>query len=253
MNVVAIIQARMASSRLPGKVMLPIEGQPMLARVVNRVAESEEIDLLVVATTTDAEDEQIEALCRELGIKSFRGHPLDVLDRVYQCAHQEKADVVVRLTGDCPLIDPGIIDLTISTFLGSEPPLDFVANRLPTERSYPIGLDTEVCSFSALQEVWERADQPYQREHVMPSFYAPSSPYHIKILHHDPDYGHLRWTVDTKEDLQLVCEVYRHFAPREDFSWLDIIKLYRDRPDLAAINMGVDHKTHLDVDQRGHT
>ncbi len=249
-RVVAIVQARMASSRLPGKVMADIEGEPMLARVVDRARRAACLDDIVVATTTDPGDRETVRFCERRDIPVFRGHPSDVLDRFYRCAASEKADVIVRITGDCPLIDPDLIDLTTKALLDADPALDFTANRLPQNRTYPIGLDTEVCSFGALEIAWEEADQRYQREHVMPFIYEHEDRFRIRVIEYDVDLGGMRWTVDTPEDLELIRQVYRHFGGRDDFSWLEVLRLFEERPELATINAEVEHKTRYDVDQR---
>jgi len=265
---VAIIQARMSSTRLAGKVLLEIAGQPMLVRVVERTRRARQVNDLVVATTQDAADDPIEELCRLRGYTCHRGSMQDVLDRYYHAARLSKAEVVVRITADCPLIDPDLIDLTIREFLGSG--ADFAANRLPPpwKRTYPIGLDVEVCSFSALEQAWREARKPYQREHVMPFLYEGTvfendarnpgvalSPRGFKIvyLNHEPDYGVLRWTVDTPEDLALVREIYAHFEGCDNFSWQEVLALFASRPDLARINAGVPHKTFRDVDGQSKT
>ncbi len=189
---VAIIQARMSSSRLPGKVMQDIAGQPMLWHVVNRARHARLVDQVVIATTTDPSDDVLEQFCNQKNLHCYRGSLPDVLDRFYQAANRYRADVIIRLTADCPLLDPQLLDRTVSVFLGNEPNLDpssdhlittqpslitcpyaFAANRLPPpwKRTIPIGLDVEVCSFDALQRAWKEADQSYQREHVMPYLY----------------------------------------------------------------------------------
>jgi spore coat polysaccharide biosynthesis protein SpsF len=187
-----IVQARMASSRLPGKVLLDIGGQPMLAHVVERARRARCVDGVVVATTTDPQDTDIETFCQTRGYPVYRGSMLDVLDRYYQAARIFEAQAVVRLTADCPVIDPGIIDQVVGVLFGDEQvgldagkpassmpagepsfAYDFVANRLPPPwpRTYPIGLDTEACTLQALARAWQEADRPEQREHVMPYFY----------------------------------------------------------------------------------
>ncbi len=263
---VAIIQARTGSIRLPNKVLCDLIGQPVLVRVVERTRRATLVDETVVATTLEAADEAIEALCRQRGYSCFRGSLYDVLDRYYRAAKQFAADVVVRITADCPLIDPDVIDETILKFCRRR--VDFAANRLPPpwHRTYPIGLDVEVCTFAALERAWREATQPFQREHVMPYLYegAPEtntvstkdvlvqSPrgFRILVVHHDPDYGALRWAVDTPEDLEAMRQVYAHFGGRDDFSWKDVLQLYQQRPELSQINAGVKHKSLYDVDLR---
>jgi spore coat polysaccharide biosynthesis protein SpsF len=274
---VAIVQARMASTRLPGKVLLDIAGQPMLVRVVERSRRAQMLDQVVVATTTDPSDDPIAVLCAERGYPCTRGSQHDVLDRYYQAARRYQADIIVRLTADCPVMDPGLIDLTVNGLLGvnryrlNSPSFDFAANRLPPPwgRSYPIGLDIEVCTFAALERAWAEATRPYQREHVMPYLYedersvhysslqpvpphpqAPAGFFRVLHLHHIPDYGALRWTVDTAEDLELVRAIFSRFPGRDDFSWLEVLALFEREPELAALNAGVQHKGYTDVDER---
>lgn len=264
---VAIIQARMASSRLPGKVLLDIGGQPMLVWVIERARRARTVDEVVVATTTDASDEPIVAFCQGRGYPFFRGSVFDVLDRYYQAALQHQAEIVVRLTADCPLIDPDLIDQAVKAFAGlalnaskdgqsveSERPFpyDFVANRLPPPwgRTYPIGLDIEVCSFAGLELAWREATLPYQREHVMPFFYDQPEHFRILLLNHEVNYGNLRWTVDTPQDLELLRQIAAHFPGRNDFSWLEVLELIQSNPHLAQINARVQPKDYRAVDER---
>jgi spore coat polysaccharide biosynthesis protein SpsF len=262
---VAIVQARMNSSRLPGKVLLDIAGQPMLARVVSRAARAASVDQVVLATTTDASDDPVASYCRSKGIPCTRGDQFDVLDRYYQAARKFDAEVLVRVTADCPAIDPGLIDEVVAALL--EGGRDFACNRLPPpwHRSYPIGLDTEACTFAALERAWKEAQEPQQREHVMPYFYenaqlsavsdrlsAGTSPrgFRIALLNHVPDYGQMRWTVDTAQDLEFIRQVYARFAGRDDFTWKDVLVLVGREPKLAEINSAVRHKTLEDIDKR---
>lgn len=248
-RVVAIIQARMASTRLSGKVLANLGGRPVLEWILRRAGRASLIDQVILATTTESEDDEIAEFCNAKAYECFRGSMQDVLDRYYQAALNTKADVVVRITGDCPLIDPGMLDSNIETFLEADPPLDFAANRLPYERTIPIGLDTEICTFPALQTAWTEATQPHQREHVMPFFYENPDRFRILHIQHQPDYGHYRWTVDTPEDLTLLREVVAAFED-DRFSWQDVLALFEARPELAEINAAVSHKNHLDVDAR---
>lgn len=250
MRTVAIIQARMSSSRLPGKVLLDLAGQPMLVRVIERVRRAKTVDAVAVATTTDPADDPIEALCLERGYLVYRGSMFDVLDRFYGAARQFHAQIIVRVTADCPVIDPDIIDHTVNTFLTSG--ADFVANRLPPpwKRTWPIGLDTEVCSFGGLERAWKEAVLPFEREHVMPFFYDVEGRFKILVTDHDPDYGDQRWTVDTPEDMVLLNRIFEHFGGQDTFSWLDVLKLVQTEPELARINAGVRHKVGTEVDSR---
>jgi spore coat polysaccharide biosynthesis protein SpsF len=236
----------MGSTRLPGKVLADIGGRPMLARVVERAQRARTLEECSVATSVEAKDDAVASLCREKGYPVYRGSAADVLDRYYQAAREFKAEVIVRLTGDCPLIDPGVIDTTVNAFLEAEPPVDLAANRLPEGRTFPIGLDTEVCSFGALEQAWRSADQPHQREHVMPYLYEVPGRFRVLRVDHPTDHGRLRWTVDTPEDLELVREIYARFDNRDDFNWLEVVDLFQREPALAAINAQVEHRTFKD-------
>ena len=248
-KVVAIIQARMASSRLPGKVLADLGGQPVLEWIIRRASRARQIDQVIVATTTAAEDDEVAAFCDAKSYACFRGSMQDVLERYYQAAKQAQADVIVRLTGDCPLIDPQMLDSNIETFLQADPALDFASNRLPTERTIPIGLDAEVCIFAALETAWKEAKQPHQREHVMPFFYENPERFRILHIQNEPDLGHYRWTLDTPADLTLLREVVATFQD-DSFGWQEVLALFEARPELSKINAGVDHKSQLDVDTR---
>ncbi len=264
-RVVAIIQGRMSSSRLPGKILADIAGQPMLQRVFIRTSRSASVKETFFATTTDPSDDPVAEYCDFSGIPITRGSLYDVLDRYYQTAKSEKADVVVRITADCPIIDPELIDNVVNTLLEGE--YDFVCNRLPPpwHRTYPIGLDVEACTFKALEQAWKKAKEPQHREHVMPYFYEgvelttvnrqlqtgiSSRGYNIALLHHTTDFGDYRWTVDTPEDLEFIRQVYAHFNGQDDFSWREVLDLVHDNPELMKINASVQHKTLKDIDKR---
>ena len=267
-RIIAIIQARMSSTRLPGKVLRDINDQPMLAHVIERAKRAKLVDEVVLATTTDFSDNPVAEFCAERGYNFTRGSLNDVLDRYYQTAREYKADIIVRLTADCPVLDVDIVDQTIQVLgigeqgVGSrerEINFDFVANRLPPPmgRSFPIGLDTEVCTFTALEKAWQNATEKHQREHVMPYLYEgvnlQSSTFNLQtgisprgfkiaLLNHLPDYGNLRWTVDTPEDLEFIRQLFARFD-NDDFGWQDILDLLEKEPELAKINAGVHHKT----------
>jgi len=221
----------------------------MLAWVVERARMANLINKVVVATTIETSDDLIVDFCTQKGYPVTRGSMQDVLDRYYQTARQYHADIVVRLTADCPLIDPGLIDETIQMFL--ENGVDFAANRLPPpfKRTYPIGMDTEVVTMQALETAWNLADQPFEREHVMPYFYEKPGRFRILQVDYPINYGDRRWTVDTAEDLALIREIISRFDGRMDFTWLEVLGLFEMEPELARINALVQHKTYLDVDQ----
>jgi spore coat polysaccharide biosynthesis protein SpsF len=264
-KIVAIIQGRMSSSRLPGKILADIAGQPMLTRVFTRTSRAKTLDEVIFATTTDSSDDPVAEYCDFSGLPFTRGSLFDVLDRYYQAAFQAKADVVVRITADCPVIDPDLIDDVVNTLLEGE--YDFVCNRLPPpwHRTYPIGLDVEACSFKILKKAWKEAKEPQHREHAMPYFYegvklvtenrslqTGTSPrgFNVALLHHTTDFGDYRWTVDTPEDLEFMRQVYSLFNGRDDFSWQEVLDLVHDEPKLMEINAGVEHKTLQDIDKR---
>lgn len=249
-RVVAIIQARMAASRLPGKVLEDLAGRPVLSWVVARARRAEMVSDVIVATTDESADDAIADFCQNESIPSFRGSMHDVLDRYYQAAKLFKAEVIVRITADCPFIDPVELDRLLDAFFTADPPLDFAANRLPMQRTIPIGLDAEICTFDALETAWHEAKEPHQREHVMPFFYENASRFNTLHLTHHPDYGHFRWTVDTPEDLDLVRQIADHFEGRDDFSWQEILTLIEKYPKLVEINANVPHKEYREVDDR---
>jgi spore coat polysaccharide biosynthesis protein SpsF len=263
---VAILQARMGSSRLPGKVLLDIAGKPMLARVMERTRRSALVDEVVVATSTEASDDPIEGYCLEHGYPCLRGSQFDVLDRFFQVASKLQAGIVVRITADCPVIDPDIVDLTLQEFMQAD--VDFAANRLPPpfRRTFPIGLDVEICKFEALERAWEESTLPYHREHVMPFLYEDvvlkvidtthslgisRRGFRVLLLNQIPDYGSLRWTVDTPADLEFIRRVFAHFGGQDDFSWRDLLALVQENPDLAMVNAGIRPKNLQDFDARG--
>ena len=240
----------MNSSRLPGKVLLDINSKPMLQWVYERTSGARLLDLVSIATTTDPSDDPIQSFCETRGFPLFRGSQYDVLDRYYKAAREYRAEVVVRITADCPLIDPGLIDQVIGEFLHSG--ADFCANRLPPpfHRTFPIGMDTEVASFSALERAWREADIQYEREHVMPYLYDQEGRFKVQVVDNEVDYGSYRWCVDTPEDLEFVRQVTARLSSQQNFTWMDILVLLKREPELTRINSQVLHKTMVDVDER---
>jgi spore coat polysaccharide biosynthesis protein SpsF len=261
----AIIQGRMSSSRLPGKILADIAGQPMLQRVFIRTSRATTITETIFATTTDPSDDPVAEYCDFSGIPFTRGSLYDVLDRYYQAAKQAKADIVVRVTADCPVIDPLLIDNVVNKLLEGE--YDFTANRLPPpfHRTYPIGLDVEACTFVVLEKAWKESTETFHREHVMPYLYegvelsaisrqlsegiSPRG-FKIALLNHTTDFGDYRWTVDTPEDLEFVRQIYSRFDGHDDFSWKEVLDLVHNERELMKINAAVQHKTLKDIDKR---
>ena len=239
MNIVAIIQARMGSSRLPGKVLMDLGGEMVLGRVVRRLQRSRHISKIVVATTTVPADEVIVAECDRLEVLCFRGSEHDVLDRYYQAARANAADAVVRITSDCPLIDPELVDETVEVF--GDKHADYASNVFP--RTYPRGLDTEVFSFDALDRAWREAREAHQREHVTPYLYEHPQIFKLASLSGAADYSRYRWTLDTLEDLELLRTIYSRFHGRDDFSWQEVLRLMEREPELAELNSQVLQKS----------
>lgn len=244
---VAIIQARMGSTRLPGKVLREIHGSPMLYHVARRALAASTLDTVVIATTTESADEEIVSFCHENALLCFRGSEQDVLDRYYRCAREYAAQMVVRITSDCPLIDPEIIDKTVEAFafqssrnqLPENGPPDYASNCIV--RTYPRGLDTEVMTFAALERAWLEAREPYQRAHVTPYFYQNPSRFKVLSVVGGSDFSAHRWTVDTPEDLEFVRAVYSHFGDNS-FSWNEVLRLLEHHPELSEINSSVLQK-----------
>lgn len=239
MNVVAIIQARMGSTRLLGKVIMDLAGEPMLMRVVNRVRRASKLDEVVVATTTNADDDHIVHLCEAHDCTYFRGSEEDLLDRYYQAALAFKADVVVRITSDCPLIEPEIIDRVVNEFLFYYPEVEYVSNTLVY--TFPRGLDMEVMSFNALEQAWREDNNPAWREHVTPYIYRHPEKFKIRNVANDVDYSHMRWTVDTIEDLTFIRKIYNHFQS-DTFTWREVLRLLEMHPEWLEINRHVQQK-----------
>ena len=230
----------------------------MIQRVIERVRRAELLDAVTVATTTDASDDPVAAFGAAMGVACTRGSLHNVLDRYYRAAQTHKAEIIVRITADCPVIDPALIDQAVRTL--REGGYDFVANRLPPPfpRTFPIGLDVEVCTFAALERAHAEADQPYHHEHVMPFIYEgftsetslSTRGFKIALLHHTPDYGSLRWTVDTPEDLEMIRQVFNAIEDKNNFTWYDLLSLVQNHPELTEINAQIQHKSMTDTDNR---
>lgn len=227
--IVAIVQARMGSSRLPGKVLMDIAGAPMLWHVVRRARRATTLDRVLVATSTAAADDAVAAWCATAGVECFRGSEPDVLDRYYRAAIWAQAEVVVRLTADCPLLDPAVIDRVVTCFLTGA--YDYVSNVAPP--TFPDGLDTEVLTCAALWRAWREARQPSQREHVTPYLRQYPERFRLGNVTHCPDLSALRWTVDEPADLAFVRAVYRE---GQDLGLADVCALLARRPELRQIN-----------------
>jgi spore coat polysaccharide biosynthesis protein SpsF len=238
MKVVAIIQARMRSTRLPGKVLADVGGRPMLCRVCDRARQAELVDQVVVATTFHPDDDQIVDQCRRMRLPCFRGSAEDVLDRYHQAAGAYQAEAVVRITADCPLIDPQVIDLVVSAFLQHWP--DYASNIL--RRTWPRGQDTEVIRAAALARACREATRPYQRTHVTPYLYQHPESFRLLSVTGPEDLGEGRWTVDLPEDLDFVRAIYRRLDGNQTSSWRRVQRLLIREPALAELNRHVRQK-----------
>jgi len=241
-QIVAIIQARMGSTRLPGKVLMPILGKPLLGHVVNRVARSKFINKVVVATSTNPEDQKIVKFCKDKGFEIFEGSESDVLDRYYQAAKLYGADFVIRITADCPLTDPFLLDKLITKFFKGNFDHMGIATGAgvlndKTNR-YPQGLDASIFSFSALEKAWREAKDPVDREHV--TVYIWQRPENFKLgepLIPPEDYSAYRLTVDWSEDLMLVERIYKRLYEKNHFfGFEDIVRFLKENPDISRIN-----------------
>ena len=237
--IAAIIQARMGSTRLPGKVLAEIAGHPMLWHVVNRVREAKTLDKVIVATSDSPSDNILVASCEQDGIPCFRGREDDVLDRYYQAARWIGADAIVRITADCPLIDPVVLDKVVTAYLDGE--CNYASNTI--ERTYPDGLDTEVFSFEALEKAWREARLMSEREHVTPYIWKNLDLFRLRQVTQQTDLSDLRWTVDEPEDLEFVRKIYEYlYQPGHVFLMDDIVKLLQRHPELPGNQPGLRDK-----------
>lgn len=242
MKIVAIVQARMGSTRLPNKVMKPIGGVPMIELLLARLAKSTQIDQIVLATSTDERNTPLVEHAQKLGYTCVRGSESDVLDRYLVAARQVQADVVVRITGDCPLIDPTLVDQVIAQFKAQG--VDYLSNTAPA--SYPDGLDTEVFTLQALERAGRESQDPFDHEHVTPYLRKPGL-YKTGAMQHSEDLSALRWTVDEPADFEVVSQVFAHFAPNIHFSWTEVLGLQRSQPALFAANHNIIRNEGADM------
>jgi len=241
-NIVCIIQARTTSTRLPNKIFLDLEGEAVLARVIQRLKKSKLINKIVIASPNSSSNDAIEefVLKNFPEVGSFRGSEDDVLDRYYGAAKKFKADIVIRITSDCPLIDAEVVDKVIEKLLESK--ADYAANVLG-ERTYPRGMDTEVFSFATLEKMWRQAEDKSEREHVTLYLHRHKEEFSTANVKNDEDYSNYRLTLDEEDDYKLIKEIYRElFSANNDFGLDDIINLLKRKPELTAINEHVEQK-----------
>jgi spore coat polysaccharide biosynthesis protein SpsF (cytidylyltransferase family) len=239
-TVVAVVQARMGSTRLPGKVLAEIAGRSMLQWVVSRVGRADAVDEVVVATTTLAQDDVLEEVAGRMGVRVVRGDASDVLSRYAAAARATHADVIVRVTSDCPFIDPDLTTTVVDSLLRSDPPVDYVSNALPP-RTFPRGLDAEAMTRVALLEADGRDRDPGTREHVTP-FIAESGLFRVAAVANAEDLSAVRWTVDTEADLDVVRRMASHFGGRDTMTWHELLDAWRAHPDWQALNADVVQK-----------
>jgi spore coat polysaccharide biosynthesis protein SpsF len=262
MKCVILVQARMNSSRLPGKVLKPIGGKPLLAYVLERLQRVENADGLLVATSTLAADDDIAAFCNDFGVDYYRGSETDVLDRYYQAARSVQAERIVRITSDCPLIDADVVSEIIDAFdaaqgagiasgLNQQTPnearsteptrIDYLSNTL--DRTFPRGLDVEVFSFEALEIAWKEAQDTTEREHVTPFLYRHPDRFRLQQYRQAINRSHLRWTVDTPEDFELVALILGELTCHtQEFGQAAILRLLDKHPNWSAINAHIEQK-----------
>jgi spore coat polysaccharide biosynthesis protein SpsF len=230
--IAVIIQARMGSSRMPGKTMQEIAGKPLLAYCVHRCNQAKLIDRVIVATTLSIKDDVIANWCRGNNIACYRGSEEDVLDRYYQTAKKFDADIIVRVTSDCPFIDPEIIDILIENLKNSD--VDYASNRIQ-KRTYPHGIDAEVFRFSALEKAWSDATKQEEREHVTPYIMAHPEIFRLSEVELEEDLSDFRLTVDYPEDFELARVLIEEYEA-DKHSWREITGILRENPFLAEIN-----------------
>lgn len=241
MKTIIIVQARMTSTRLPGKVLKEVRGKSLLEYQIERLRQVRLADEIVIATTTNDADQPIIELCERLGAAYYRGPEEDVLSRYYEAATHFGANVVVRVTSDCPLIDPGVMDEVIGLYINNRDKYDYVSNTL--ERTYPRGLDTEVFSMAALKKAYNEARGQSEREHVTLFIYRRPEQFQLANSSSAIDYSHHRWTVDTPEDFELIKRIFLGLYPvNSRFTWLEILDLLNENPEWVEINAGVKQK-----------
>jgi len=241
-KIVAVIQARMGSTRLPGKALLPIEGHPALWHIVQRLRRVGRIDEIIVATTVEKGDDAIDSYCRKEGVECSRGSEMDVLDRYYKVARDSNADYVIRVTADCPLLDPAIVTKLITYFFeGGYDHCSVAAGASASKDGFvgrfPDGLDAEIFSFRALEQAWKESSLPLHREHVTPFIWQQPDRFKLGQMKSEKDYGHLRLTVDNEEDYALVSWIYQNlYHENRNFDLQDILKLLEDNPGKLSLN-----------------
>lgn len=244
-KIVVIIQARMGSTRLPGKVLMQLHGKSVLQHVVERVQRSKFKTEIIIATTSLQRDNVIVDEAKRIGVSEFRGSEDDVLSRYFEAAQSVKADIIVRITSDCPVIDWVLLDDMLEKFFDN-PQIEYLSNTV--DRTYPRGLDVEIFSFKTLEKAYKESTQKPDREHVTPYIWRQPELFSIEQYKNKKDYSRLRWTLDTQEDWELICKIYDSLYPtKKDFNFEDILKKYEDHPEWELINEHVEQKKVFNV------
>lgn len=240
-KVVAIVQARMGATRLYGKPLKKVLEKPLLAYLIERLKACQTLNQIVIATTLKKEDDAIVALAKKSKVKVFRGSENDVLQRYFGAAQLVDADIIVRITGDCPLIDPKLIDHLVDFYLKNRQNYDYVSNTL--KRTYPRGMDLEVFSLKALKEANSLAQKFEEREHVTPYIYRHPEIFKLANIEAKEDNSSNRWTVDTPEDLELITKMIQILYPKKpNFTLNDLLALIKKQPELSLINAHIEQK-----------
>lgn len=242
MKILAIIQARVGSTRLPRKALKEINGQPSVYWVIERLKHAETIDQIVLATTDLPEDKALVDIAKENGIESYCGSEDDVLDRFYKAAKRYKGEIIVRITADCPLLDPKVIDKVVRFYLQNKDKYDYVSNTVSV--SYPDGLDVEVFLFKTLEIAWKEARLASEREHVTAYILKNAGKFRLFNIKNEQDFSHLRWTLDNHEDLVFVQDVYSNLYKEGSMFYMhDILDLINRKPELLEINKHLQRNT----------
>lgn len=235
--ILAVLQARASSRRLPNKVLMPLLGEPMLARQIERLKRVHRIDRIVLATSVESSDQPVADIAQRTGIEAYRGSLEDVLDRYYQAAAPHRPDWVVRVTGDCPLLDPDVVDQLIAETCNTN--FDYGSNAI--KPTWPDGLDCEVMRFSALERAWREAKTTVEREHVTPYIYNNPGLFRIHHMRGETDLSGLRWTVDEPRDFEFVTRVYEALYPHNRaFSSADVLDFLAKNPEVLALNADIE-------------
>lgn len=234
MKIIAVVPARLSSKRLPGKTLMPIVGIPMIELLIQRLSFSKKINQIVIAIPKNEKNKKLNIYLRKNKHQVFQGTEKNVLKRFYKATKLYKADLVVRITGDCPLVDANIVDSLINKLIKNKK--DYITNANP--KTFPDGLDVEVMTFKAIKKCYNLAKSNYDKEHVTP-YIRNSGKFKILYYQYKKNYSNQRWCVDEKNDFKVVKKIFEHFNPRINFDWLEIIKLTKKKPKIFEINKNV--------------